>query len=119
VVQVAEPRRRRRTSDDGSAANGGGQRSRKRPSGAQVAQLARRLLGEITDLEPQGVTGLEQYEDGSWKVTVELLELSRVPETDDILSSYEVEMDESGELFGYRRVRRYARSHVLEERGGS
>ena len=79
--------------------------------------MARRLLGEITGLEPQGVTSLEEYEDGSWTVTIELLELSRVPETDDILGSYEVEVDEDGELLGYRRVRRYARSHVLEERG--
>jgi hypothetical protein len=64
------------------------------------------------------VTSLEQYDDGGWKVTVELLELSRVPETDDIIGSYDVDVDENGTLLGYRRVRRYARSHVLEERGG-
>ena len=40
---------------------------------------------------------------------MELLELSRVPETDDVLGSYEVEFDENGELLGYRRLRRYAR----------
>jgi hypothetical protein len=86
-------------------------------SAAQVAQRAQRELAEITGLTPQGVTELEQYDDGTWKVTVELLELSRVPETDDIIGSYEVDVDEDGELIGYRRFRRYARSHQLDERG--
>lgn len=43
-------------------------------------------------------------------MTVELLELSRIPETDDMLGSFEAELDESGELRRYRRVRRYART---------
>jgi hypothetical protein len=84
---------------------------------ASAAQVAQRELAEITGLTPQGVTELEQYDDGTWKVTVELLELSRVPETDDIIGSYEVDVDEDGELIGYRRFRRYARSHQLDERG--
>jgi hypothetical protein len=84
---------------------------------ASAAQRAQRELAEITGLTPQGVTELEQYDDGTWKVTVELLELSRVPETDDIIGSYEVDVDEDGELIGYRRFRRYARSHQLDERG--
>jgi ADP-ribose pyrophosphatase YjhB (NUDIX family) len=71
----------------------------RRRSGAQLAQNARRELSEITGLEPESVTSLARAEDGTWKVTVELLELSRVPETDDMLGSYEV---------GARRERRAA-----------
>jgi Gas vesicle synthesis protein GvpO len=115
---MAEQQRRRRRRDDGSSgSDGSGRRSRRGRSGAEVAQFARQELGDITGLKAQGVTGLERYDDGTWKVTVELLELSRIPETDDILGCYEVEVDEDGELLGYRRVRRYARHHVLEERG--
>lgn len=118
---MADGKRRRRQDDEAGDANGSGGRLGKPASGpasgGQVAQRARRELAEITGLEPQGVTALEQYDDGTWKVTVELLELSRIPETDDVLGSYEVEVDEDGELLGYRRLRRYARSHVLEERG--
>ena len=110
---MAAAKRRSRRDGDGAASDGRG----RSPSGAQVAQGARRELAEITGLKPEGVTALEQYDDGSWKVIVELLELSRVPETDDILGSYEVEVDEDGTLLGYRRLRRYARSHVLEEHG--
>jgi Gas vesicle synthesis protein GvpO len=112
---MTEPRHRRRQGD--SPSNGSEQRSSRRAPAAQVAQRARRALAEITGLTPEGVTEVEQYDDGTWNVTIELLELSRVPETNDIIGSYEVEVDEDGRLIGYRRVRRYARSHQLDERG--
>jgi len=101
VAEEEKPKRRRRTRNDRSA-------------GAKVALRARRQLGEITGLEPQAVTSLERQDDGTWRVTVELLELSRLPETDDLLGAYEVELDESGDLLGYRRVRRYTRSQTNE-----
>ena len=91
--------------------------SKKRVSGAKLAQHARRELSEITGLEAESVTSLERAEDGSWLVTVELLELSRIPDTDDVIGSYEVELDEAGELLGYRRLRRYARSQSGDEQG--
>jgi hypothetical protein len=81
----------------------------------EVAQLARRELVEATGLQPEAVTSLERDDDGTWKVTVELLELSRIPETDDVLGTYEASVDASGELLGYRRIRRYARSRSLQE----
>ena len=87
-------------------------RKRKRSPGAQIAKRAREELAEMTGLEPEGVTSLEQAEDGSWQVTVELLELSRIPETDDMLGSYEVELDEDGEVIAYKRRRRYSRSQA-------
>jgi hypothetical protein len=83
----------------------------------QVAQHARRELVEITGLQPEAVTSLERYDDGSWKVTVELLELARIPNTDDVLGTYEASVDPSGQLLGYRRVRRYARSRSLHDQG--
>ena len=90
-------------------------RSRQRgsgPSGAQLAARAKEELAEITGLEAESVTSLERSEDGAWIVTVELLELSRIPNTDDMLGSYEAELDEEGELLGYRRLRRYSRSQA-------
>ena len=92
------------------------ERRSKRPSGAKLAQLAKRELSEITGLEAEAVTSLARADDGTWKVTVELLELERVPNTDDVLGSYEAEVDEDGELLGYRRLRRYARSQADEQR---
>ena len=85
---------------------------RRRSPGAEIAASAREELADMIGLDVEGVTALEHDEDGTWRVTVEVLELSRIPETDDMLGSYEVELDEDGEVLGYRRVRRYARSQV-------
>jgi hypothetical protein len=86
-------------------------------SSVQVAQVARRELVEITGLQSEGVTSLERYDGGMWKVTVELLEFSRIPNSDDMLGTYEASVDANGELLGYRRVRRYARSRSLHDQG--
>ena len=117
-----KPRRRRR--DDGDSGSPperrerapAKRRPRERLSGAQAARQARDELAAITGLKPEAVTSLERSEDGgTWWVTVELLELSRIPETDDLIGSYEAELDQSGELISYRRVRRYARSQAQDQ----
>jgi Gas vesicle synthesis protein GvpO len=119
VLRVADekPTRRRRKPDEERSSDGERRRSKRRLSGAQLAQRARRELSDITGLEAESVTSLERVGDGTWKVTVELLELSRVPETDDVLGSYEAELDDQGELVGYRRRRRYVRSQAGDEQG--
>jgi hypothetical protein len=81
----------------------------------QLAQQARRQLAELTGLEAESVIAFERTDD-TWRVMVELLELSRVPETDDLLGIYEATLDEDGELLRYRRLRRYPRSQAGEER---
>jgi len=77
-------------------------------SGPQVAASAARQLLELTGREAEGVTGLSRTDDG-WKVQVEMIEVHRIPNTTDVLALYEVEVDERGDLQGYRRIRRYAR----------
>jgi hypothetical protein len=117
-VAEEKPRRRRREPDKADTSSGKQRRAKRRSSGADLAQRARRELSEITGLEAESVTSLERADDGTWKVTVELLELSRVPETDDMLGSYEAELDEDGELLGYKRLRRYSRSQAGMEQQG-
>lgn len=112
------PARKRRPgrsdpSSGSGSGSGSGSRSGRRLSGRQLAQRAQQELAEITGLEPEGVTSLERAEDDTWKVTVELLELERVPPTDDVLGSYQARLDENGDLLGYERVERYTRSKVV------
>ena len=104
--------------DDGGGETEGARRlGQRRPSLVQVAERARRELVQITGLQPEGVTSLQRHDDGMWRVTVELLEFSRIPSTDDVLGTYEASVDGSGALLGYRRVRRYARSRSLQDQG--
>ncbi|OMI39781.1 gas vesicle synthesis family protein [Streptomyces sparsogenes DSM 40356] len=49
-----------------------------------------------------------RVEDG-WRVNVDVVEVARIPDTTSLLATYEVDIDERGELRAYRRVRRYRR----------
>ena len=80
----------------------------KRATASQVAALAAQQLLELTGKGVEGVTGLERTDDG-WNVHVEVVEVRRIPDTTDVLALYEVQVDEDGDLMGYRRLRRYAR----------
>ena len=80
----------------------------KRATASQVAAWAAQQLLELTGKGVEGVTGLERTDDG-WNVHVEVVEVRRIPDTTDVLALYEVQVDEDGDLMGYRRLRRYAR----------
>lgn len=118
VLRVGDEklRREQRKPDEEGSSNGERRPSRQgRLSKVQLAQRARRQLAEITGLEAESVIAFDRAGD-TWRVTVELLELSRMPETDDLLGIYEADLDENGELLRYRRLSRYPRSKAGEER---
>jgi hypothetical protein len=81
---------------------------RSAPRAPEIAVSAVEQLGQLTGRAAQGVTAVERDDDG-WRVEVEVVELERIPHTTDVLAGYEVRLDESGELTGYHRVRRYVR----------
>ena len=91
-----------RASDDG------------RLSAAELSQVALTTVQELTGYQPEAITGL-RWDGEAWRVTVDVLELARVPNTTDILASYVVELDRDGGLRGYERVSRFQRSHSTEE----
>lgn len=83
----------------------------KRMKGGEVAAAAARQFAELSSKTVEGVTGLHRTDDG-WVVELDVLELRRVPETTDVLATYEVSVDSSGELEGYRRAHRYVRGQA-------
>jgi len=91
--------------------DGNGHEGRPRMSGAKAVVRAKEFLFELTGQEAESVTGL-RAEHGRWKVALDVVELERVPRTTDVLASYELELDEEGELIGYKRLGRYYRSQV-------
>jgi len=80
-------------------------------SGARVARLARTYLADLTGKVPETVSALIRQE-GGWLVRIEMVETSRIPDTSDVLGSYEVDLDHNGELLEYRRTRRYFRNQA-------
>ena len=82
-----------------------------RLSASELGQAALSTVVELTGYKPEAVTGLE-WDGELWQVTVDVLELERIPNTTDVLAQYVVQLDESGALRGYRRSGRYQRGHV-------
>src|SRR5690349_1601487 len=85
-----------------------------RLSAAELSQAALVTVGELTGFRAEAVTGLE-WDGDLWQVTVDALEMARIPNTTDVIGSYLVQLDEHGTLRGYRRMRRFQRGHAEEE----
>jgi hypothetical protein len=79
--------------------------------GVQLARRAMNTLGELVGCPAEGITGIRRNDNG-WVVEVEVLEVERVPETSDVLASYEVQIDNDGEIVEFRRLRRYVRTQT-------
>jgi hypothetical protein len=79
-----------------------------------LAKKAMHTLAELVGYPAEGITGLRRAEgdDDGWVVVIEVLEVERVPETTDVLASYEVEIDKDGQVTEFRRLRRYQRSQT-------
>lgn len=79
-----------------------------------VVATARRSLEALLGTDVERVSGLERR-DGRWSVQLEVVELARIPESTDVLATYEVVLDDGGDMVSVSRVRRYRRSQVEEE----
>ncbi|GAC01523.1 putative gas vesicle synthesis protein GvpO [Gordonia namibiensis NBRC 108229] len=77
-------------------------------SAQEIAALALRAVADLTGKEPLGATSVMPTEEG-WRVEVEVIEDRRIPSSTDILALYAVDLDLDGQLFSYRRTRRYSR----------
>ncbi|GAA3579974.1 MULTISPECIES: gas vesicle protein GvpO [Streptomyces] len=91
--------------------------AKKHPAPMEILRQARAQLAELTGADAEQVTSFEQSEDG-WSLEIEVLELSRVPDTMSLMASYQVDLDPDGQLTGYRRVRRYERGRSDAHRQG-
>jgi hypothetical protein len=85
-----------------------------RLSARELSEAALATVHDLTGYTPEAVTGLS-WDDDHWQVTVDVLELARIPNSTDMLGTYQVELDEDGTLRGYRRIARFQRGKPMEE----
>jgi Gas vesicle synthesis protein GvpO len=110
---MAEQRGSNRNKDSGS--NG------RRLSAREAVESVRDEFPALLGRPVESVLGVERVDDdddkdnGGWLVTVQVIELERIPRSTDVLGAYAVQLDKSGELIGYRRRRRYNRSAADED----
>ena len=95
------------------SANDDGSGDTAKISARELTLAAREAINDLTGYKPEAVTGL-QWDDDAWKITVDVLELARVPNTTDVMATYVVELDDQGRLVGYKRERRFVRGSAEE-----
>jgi Gas vesicle synthesis protein GvpO len=103
-----------------SSRSGSSSSSRKSSSRSRNDQNPREMVGEaikqvyeLIGRPIESVTGIEKN-GRDWTVTLEVLELERVPNTTDVLGRYEVTLDRNGDLTGVQRTRRFVRGEAGE-----
>jgi hypothetical protein len=99
------------------AEEGGNQRRNDngRISAVEAVGAVRREFPALLGRPVEAVLGVERDEDNGWVVTVQVVELERIPRSTDVLGAYAVQLDKDGEMIGYRRRRRYNRSQADED----
>ena len=96
----------------GKKQNGNG---RQRLSAREAVEHVRDEFPSLLGRPIESVLGVERQENDGWQVTVQVIELERIPRSTDVLGAYAVSLDNDGELTGYRRRRRYNRSQADED----
>lgn len=102
------------TTDDETMTDDGDRTPEAPPATAgmrKVLARIRRDLQEVAGLEVESTAGLRR-DDGGWSARVEVVEVSRVPPSTDILATYEVAADGDGAVQSFDRVERYRRSEA-------
>ncbi len=98
------------------------QRGKRQNGNGRRGMSAREAIEHVRDEFPsllgrpiESVLGVERQDADGWQVTVQVVELERIPRSTDVLGAYAVTLDDDGELVGYRRRRRYNRSQADED----
>ena len=77
----------------------------------EIIEKVKKELVELTGFSsPSGIGAKKK--DGSWVVTIEILEKKSIPNGMDVLGIYEVETDQKGNILNYKRKEIRRRSDV-------
>lgn len=83
---------------------------------SEVLERAKQQLSQVTGLKPITVTRASKDE-GGWHVGVEMLEMSRIPSSTDLLGRYDVLLDLRGSMVSFDRTGTRLRGEVVHEDG--
>jgi len=75
----------------------------KKKNMVQIVTGVREQIHAVTGFPALSVVSLEKVEDG-WSARVEVTELQRVPDTQDLVGVYDVSLDGDGDLVGFDRM---------------
>jgi len=79
-----------------------------------LAERAKEQLAEVTGFSPVAAVGGFKDEEG-WHISVDVLEMARLPEATDIIGTYVVTLDPEGNMVKFEKKRARLRGDKYEE----
>jgi len=79
-----------------------------------LAERAKEQLAEVTGFSPVAAVGGFKDEEG-WHISVDVLEMARLPEATDIIGTYVVTLDPEGNMVKFEKKRSRLRGDKFEE----
>jgi len=79
-----------------------------------LAERAKEQLAEVTGFNPVAAVGGFKDEEG-WHISVDVLEMARLPESTDIIGTYVVSLDPEGNMVKFEKKRARLRGDKYEE----
>jgi len=79
-----------------------------------LAERAKEQLAEVTGFNPVAAVGGFKDEEG-WHISVDVLEMARLPESTDIIGTYVVLLDPEGNMVKFEKKRARLRGESYEE----
>ncbi len=69
-----------------------------------LAQRAKEQLTEVTGFSPVAAVGGFKDDEG-WHITVDAVEMARIPQSTDIIGTYVVSLDQEGNMVKFEKKR--------------
>lgn len=76
-----------------------------------VIDRAKTHLRDLRGAEAEAVSSVRRTRDG-WRVALDVVEVHRIPDSTDVLGTYELDLDDDGELITLERTGRFYRSEA-------
>ena len=80
----------------------------------ELAEQAKEQLAQVTGFKSVAIVGSYKDEEG-WHITVDMLEMARIPESTDVIGTYVAVLDENGDLVKFDKKRARLRGEPYEE----
>lgn len=79
-----------------------------------LAERAKEQLAQVTGFSPVAAVGGFKDE-GGWHITVDAVEMTRIPNSTDIIGTYVVSLDQEGNMVKFNKKRSRLRGEPYEE----
>jgi hypothetical protein len=78
-----------------------------------LVERTKRQMASITGLSPETVSRCDRSDEG-WSVAIDMLEHRAIPRTQDLIASFDVDVDDTGTIRRWKRTGRFVRCQPID-----